>query len=185
MRRYPAHTHAPEGAPEVAEAAGDTVLVDSIQEVGRAVVSLTARCIEQMDLDLNLAEHRALSILIGSGPQQVGDFARELGITLPMASKFCDKLVSAHLASWCRRTGERREHRLRVSGRGRRLIGELMRMRRAAIRRILQDADVAAQPDLVTALHAFAVAAGEPGEVEWWRHWRAKGRETRRNNVAH
>lgn len=181
MARTPAHA-------AVESAAGtDPRLVDSALEASRAIVAVTARCLAQMDESLTVPQHRVLVFLGAGGQHRVGDVAQDLGVTLQQAAEMCDVLANKGLIRRRRQvdTDGGWDLHVRLSGRGRRLIGETMRMRREAICRLLDSVEIDPRADLAGTLHALALAAGEPGEPEWWRGWRTEGRETRRNNVAH
>lgn len=156
----------------------DAALVDAVQAMSRAVVAVTVRCLALMDEEVTLAQYRALVALVSRGPQRVGDLAGELNVAPSTASRLCERLVNKGLVRRTRRVDDRRAVWLTLSESGAGFVGEAMRLRRAAIRRLLDDIEVSAPREVTAALNAFATAAGEPDEAEWWERWRAVGAET-------
>lgn len=153
--------------------AGEAGWVDAFQAVARAMVALTSRSLARMDGDLTLAQYRALVVLVSRGPQRTSDLADELGIASSTATRLVDRL--AHKGFVDRRQGQtdRRSVWLTLTETGKQLVGEAMNRRRAELIPLLRALPhiTAHGPNLVEALEAFAAAAGEPAEAQWWNQW--------------
>lgn len=154
-----------------AASGADAALVDSVQAMSRAILAVTARCLAQMDEEVTLAQYRALVMLVSRGPQRIGDLAVELGVAASTASRLCDRLANK---GWIRRTqraGDRRANWVELSRQGTDFVGAAIRLRRVAIRRLLDMSQIEGTAEIAAALNAFTAAAGEPAEARWWENW--------------
>jgi DNA-binding MarR family transcriptional regulator len=162
-------------SPAARAAATEIALVDAIQAMSRAVVAVTTRSLAGMAEEATLAQYRALVVLVSHGPQRVSDLAAELNVAPSTASRLCERLVGKGLAMRSRRDNDRRAVWISLTETGADVIGSAMRLRREAIRRLLLDLPTNPPSEVADVLNAFAAAAGEPSETDWWRRWRSIG----------
>ena len=83
----------------------------------------------------------------------------------------CDRLVDKGLISRSLTEEDRRKIRLEVTQAGRDVVATVSRRRRSEIRRIVAQMDLEDRESLVEAMEAFAVAAGEVPESQWYLGW--------------
>jgi DNA-binding MarR family transcriptional regulator len=151
--------------------AGDDGLVDALLSASRAMVGLAARSLAGLDAEVTLPQYRALVVLASRGPQRMVDIATELQVNPSTGSRMCDRLVRKGLARRYRTPSDRRAVRLTLTPAGRRLVDEVTTRRRTDLARIVADMPDQHRAPVIAALHAFATAAGEVPEQEWWLGW--------------
>jgi DNA-binding MarR family transcriptional regulator len=142
-------------------------LVDAVMTASRALLAVVARSLASVDEDVTLPQYRALIVLGQRGPQRPADLASTLAVTPSTATRMCDRLVAKELIDRDRVVEDRREVRVTLSDRGRALVDEVTRRRRAEIADLLGTLPQADRDAVVDALRAFARAAGEVPEPEW------------------
>ncbi|MFD0487493.1 MarR family winged helix-turn-helix transcriptional regulator [Saccharopolyspora erythraea] len=159
--------------PSASDATGDPV-ANAFQAVGRAMIAVTTRSLAGLDSDVTLPQYRALVSLVSLGPQRTSDLAQELGVAISTATRLADRLVSKGLVTRSRHKGDLRVTWLALTSAGKALLGEAMRLRRAEISKLASAASAATghEEELAAALNAFAEAAREPVDAEWWSRWR-------------
>ena len=148
------------------------VVVDAVLGASRALVAVAARSLATVADDVTLAQYRVLIELAARGPQRLADLANALTVERSTATRMCDRLVRKGLMERERGTEDRRVVRVSLTDAGAELVAEVSRRRRAEIRRIVRRIPVASRPQVVSALEAFASAAGEVPEQEWSLGWR-------------
>lgn len=153
-----------------APAAG--AVTDGLLAVSRVLVALAARSLAQLDSDVTLVQYRALVVLASRGPQRTVDLAAELRVAPSTVTRMCDRLVRKDLVRRYRRLEDRRATWVGLTEEGRDLVGAVMRQRRRAIGQLVRAIPVADPEALAAALEAFAGAAGEVPEPQWWQRWR-------------
>jgi DNA-binding MarR family transcriptional regulator len=146
-------------------------LVDALLSASRALVGLAARSLADLDADVTLPQYRTLVVIATRGPQRVVDIAAELGVNPSTGTRMCDRLIRKGLARRTRSTTDRRAVRLSLTPAGRGLVEDVTRRRRDELTRIVTSMPDGWHEPLATALRAFATAAGEPPEQEWWLGW--------------
>jgi DNA-binding MarR family transcriptional regulator len=112
------------------------------------------------ELELSMAQVRALFVLADGGPMPIGQVAVQLGIGVPAASSVVDRLVDQGLAL---RRGDPRDRRRTLAGpseRGAALAQHLRQGSRDALRGCLERMDRRHLATLVAGLEALAEAAG-------------------------
>ena len=88
------------------------------------------------------------------------------------ATRQCDRLVAARLIRRAESHPDRRAITLHLTPAGKRVVEEVTARRRTAISDILANMTDRQRTGLVSALHAFAEAAGEiPPEQAWSLGW--------------
>lgn len=147
--------------------AADDGLVDALLAMSRVLVGIAARSLAALDEDVTLPQYRTLVLLVSHGPQRVVDLAQELGVTSSTATRMCDRLIRKGLAGRHERSRDRRASWVGLTPAGRDLVGEVMRLRRAAIAELVDDALPPGGRDVASALHALVEAAGEVSAADW------------------
>lgn len=142
--------------------------VEALMAASRAFVGLAARSLADLDADVTLPQFRALVVLATRGPQRAADISAELQVAPSTGTRMCDRLIRKGLIRRTRSTADRRVVRLRVTPAGQRLVAEVIRRRREELARIVAATADYWQPAVTEALAAFAAAAGEVPEQEWW-----------------
>jgi DNA-binding MarR family transcriptional regulator len=141
------------------------------------LVSLTARSLAELDVNVTLPQYRALVILAGSGPRRIVDLAADLNVQPSTATRMCDRLARKGLVEREAQAGDRRVVCVVLRDAGRELVGTMMERRRAYLADLvasveLRDPSVVAA--LIDAMQALASAAGEMPEADWQAHWDAE-----------
>lgn len=146
-------------------------LVDAVLSASRALVAVAARSLAGVAEGVTLPQYRVLVELAARGPQRVLDLAVVLGVDASTASRMCERLVRKGLIYRRRLSTDRRSVRVSLTAAGRLLIEEVTRRRRAEIAGILSRLPKANRRPVLTALTAFADAAGEVPEQDWSLGW--------------
>lgn len=146
-------------------------LTDAVLTASRVLVAVAARSLADHEVEVSLQQYRALIVLASRGAQRPVDLAEALGVDPSTATRLCDRLVAKHLISRRRQADDRREVRLDLSDRGRRIVESVTEVRRSEIRRILDAVPSSERDVLVRAFRAFGRAAGEVPEEMWPRSW--------------
>jgi DNA-binding MarR family transcriptional regulator len=95
--------------------------------------------------------------------------AERLGVNSSNALRMVERLSAAGMIEKAANPKSRREVRLGLTARGRRVVREVTEARRVDIGRIVATMPTERRADLVLALRAFTDAAGEPpAEVPGW-----------------
>ena len=137
----------------------------------RAFVGLTARSLAGVDGDVTLPQFRALVVLAVRGAQRSVDIAEELRVNPSTGTRMCDRLVRKGLIKRVRSTSDRRVVRLRLTVQGHSIVEQVVSRRRAELEQLVAATADLWQPSVLEALNAFAAAAGEVPEQDWWLGW--------------
>jgi DNA-binding MarR family transcriptional regulator len=151
--------------------------VQALMLASRAFVGLAARSLAAVDGDVTLPQFRTLVVLAVRGPQRSIDIAEELRVNPSTGTRMCDRLIRKGLVRRVRSTTDRRVVRLRLTQTGHDLVEEVIRRRREELVRLVAATADLWQPVVTDALTAFAEAAGEIGEQDWWLGWSAHDAE--------
>jgi DNA-binding MarR family transcriptional regulator len=149
--------------------------VVALMAASRAFVGITARSLASLDADVSLPQFRALVVLAVRGPQRPADISTELNVAPSTGTRTCDRLVRKGLVRRTRTPTDRRIVRLRLTPAGRRLVDEVTGRRRDELAAIVAATAEHWPPAVTAALHAFAEAAGEVPEPDWWLGWPETG----------
>jgi DNA-binding MarR family transcriptional regulator len=157
----------------LAPAAGATAdeLVDTVLAASRALVAVAARSLAAAGDEVTLPQYRALVVLAARGPQGTAELAAALAVNPSTATRMCDRLVRKGLVRRHRQAGDRRSVRIALTAKGRDLVAEVTRRRRAELARLLGALPPAQHEPVIAAFRAFAAAAGElpqPGAALGW-----------------
>ncbi len=152
--------------------------MQALMLASRAFVGLAARSLADIDGDVTLPQFRALVVLAVRGPQRTVDIAEELRVNPSTGTRMCDRLVRKGLVRRIRSSSDRRVVRLRLTPAGHDIVEQVISRRRAELERLVAATAELWQPAVTHALTAFARAAGEPAEHDWWLGWAAHGGDT-------
>jgi DNA-binding MarR family transcriptional regulator len=158
--------------------------VQALMRASRAFVGLAARSLADIDGDVTLPQFRALVVLAVRGSQRSVDIAEELGVSPSTGTRMCDRLVRKRLVRRVRSTSDRRVVRLQLTRTGHRLVDDVMSRRREELIRLVAATADLWQPVVTDALTAFAEAAGEPDEQDWWLGWAAHATDVDGDKIA-
>ncbi|MCE0763720.1 MarR family transcriptional regulator [Pseudonocardia kujensis] len=142
-------------------------VVDAVMSASRALVAVAARSLAAVEEDVTLPQYRALIVLAQHGARRPADLAGALDVSPSSATRMCDRLVAKGLIERDRTGEDRREVRVALSERGRALVEEVTRRRRAELATLLGGLPAESRTAVVEALRTFAAAAGEVPEPEW------------------
>jgi DNA-binding MarR family transcriptional regulator len=137
-------------------------LVTAVLTASRVLVAVSARSLADVEDTVTLTQFRALVVLDGDEETNLGRLAQVLGVNASSAMRTVDRLLVAGLVTRVENPGNRREVLLDVSEDGARLVRQVTRRRRTEIARVVRALPADQRSGLVTALQAFAHAAGEP-----------------------
>src|SRR5690348_5752465 len=149
----------------------NTTAVQALMAASRAFVGLTARSLAGVDGDVTLPQFRALVVLAVRGAQRSVDIAEELRVNPSTGTRMCDRLVRKGLIKRVRSTSDRRVVRLRLTAKGHDIVEQVVSRRRAELEQLVVATADLWQPAVLEALNAFAAAAGEVPEQDWWLGW--------------
>ena len=150
-------------------------VVDALLSASRALVGLAARSLAELDADVTLPQYRTLVVLAARGPQRAAEVAVELGVNPSTGTRMCDRLVRKGLVRRVRSSSDRRVVRLRLTPAGHDIVEQVITRRRTELERLVAATAQLWHPAVTHALTAFAEAAGEPAEQDWWLGWFAHG----------
>ena len=157
--------------PVSADAGNLNDVVDAVLGASRALVAIAARSLGTAGEEVTLPQYRALVVLASRGPQRLIDLAGFLDVTASTATRMCDRLVRKGLIGRERVESDRRTVLVTVSAAGRDLVGDVTRRRRREVQSIVRRLPAQERALLVSALRAFADAAGEVPERDWSLGW--------------
>lgn len=142
---------------------GDTdALVTALLTASRALVGVSARSLAEVEETVTLTQFRTLVVLAGHGKMTLVQLSRLLEVNSSTAQRQVDRLLGLGFVSRRENPRDRREVRVDLTADGSRIVASVTRRRRAAIAAIVAGMPERQRQTLVTALEAFALAAGEP-----------------------
>lgn len=142
--------------------------VEAVMLAAQLLVSVTAQSVAAVEPEISLPQLRVLVILASRGPQSPGAVARLLDVHPSSATRACDRLVQSRLLSRNENPADRRQLRLELTSRGRRLIQSVMNHRRQQIEDLLRRIPADERATLAPALRTLAAAGGETLERAAW-----------------
>ena len=146
-------------------------LTDALLTASRALVAVAARSLAAVDDDVTLPQYRALVVLAARGPQLVGQLADALAVHPSTATRLCDRLVVKKLVERAVSPENRRETSISLSRSGQEIVDDVTALRRTEINHIATRIPPELREATVTALSAFADAAGEIPQQSWSLGW--------------
>lgn len=138
------------------------VITDALLTASRLLVAISARSIARVDETITIPQFRTLVILSNRGPVNLATLAGLLGVQPSAAGRMVDRLVSSGLIDRQPHPSSRRELLAALTARGRQVVRQVTRQRRAEIARIVEKMPPSERHGLVRALTAFTTAGGEP-----------------------
>ncbi|MEV4642132.1 MarR family transcriptional regulator [Actinoplanes sp. NPDC049548] len=151
--------------------------VQALMRASRAFVGMTARSLAAVEGDVTLPQFRALVVLAVRGTQRSIDIAEELGVNPSTGTRMLDRLIRKGLVRRMRSPSDRRVVRVRLTPAGHDVVERVLVRRRAELERLVAATEELWQPAVIDALSAFADAAGEASEPDWWLGWAAHREE--------
>jgi DNA-binding MarR family transcriptional regulator len=149
----------------------DEEVTDALIFASRALVAVAARSLAALDDGVTLPQYRALVVLASRGPQTVGQLAEALAIHPSTATRLCDRLVTRALVDRMQDADNRRETRITLLPVGTSIVSRVTEIRRNEIARIVGKIPARLRLPTISALNAFAEAAGEIPEQSWSLGW--------------
>lgn len=132
-------------------------LVDELVVVSRALMSVAARSLD--DVDLSLPQFRSLVVLAEQGPMATTELADAVGVHQSTATRGTDRLARMGLVTRQRDDVDRRRVLIKLTARGTRTVQKVRTRRREAMAEVVQRMKVEDVATVVEALQAFATAA--------------------------
>ncbi len=149
--------------------AGADDLATALLTASRVLVAVSARSLAGIEERLTLTQFRVLVVLEGHRGRPLRALADQLGVSASTALRTVDRLVELGLVARRGNPEDRREVVLDLTEEGNRIVQEVTGQRRQEIARIVHGMPDTHQAWLVSALHSFAEAAGEPvADGERW-----------------
>ncbi|MBW6439100.1 MarR family transcriptional regulator [Actinoplanes hulinensis] len=139
----------------------------------RVFVGITARSLAAVEGDITLPQFRALAVLAVRGSRRGSDIAEELQVNPSTATRMLDRLARKGLIRRSRSTTDRRVVKVRLTPAGHDIVEQVVTRRHAEVERLVAVTEDLWQPAVTAALTAFAHAAGEMSEQDWWLGWGA------------
>lgn len=145
--------------------------LQALLRASRTFVGITARSLAALDADVTMPQFRALIVMAVRGPRRSIDIAEELGVNPSTSTRMLDRLIRKGLVRRARSTTDRRVVRVRLTREGHAVVDDVITRRRAELERLMAATSELWQPAVIDALVAFADAAGEMPEEDWWLGW--------------
>ncbi|WP_233412978.1 MarR family winged helix-turn-helix transcriptional regulator [Nucisporomicrobium flavum] len=147
--------------------------VQALMLASRAFVGMTARSLAAVEGEVTLPQFRALVVLAVRGPQRSIDIAEELRVNPSTGTRMLDRLIRKGLVRRTRSMSDRRVVRVRLTPAGHDIVEQVLLRRREELEQLVARTAELWQPTVIEALTAFADAAGEVPESDWWLGWQA------------
>ncbi|WP_237159392.1 MarR family transcriptional regulator [Mycolicibacterium rhodesiae] len=138
--------------------------VDAVLRASRALVGIAAASIAEISEVVTVPQLRVLVMIDTHGPLNLASVADGLDISASNASRICDRLIKAGFLHRQDSAADRRNISLSLTTEGRQLVRKMNRHRRRSITRVLRAMSATERDSVITALDAFAAAAGEPAD---------------------
>jgi DNA-binding MarR family transcriptional regulator len=137
-------------------------LVTAVLTASRVLVGVSARSLAGLEDAVTVTQFRTLVVLDSHGAINLNRLAELLDVTSSTAMRMIDRLLAAELVTRSENPTNRREVQLGLTKAGSQLVQQVTAKRRREIARIVTAMPPDQRSDLITALRAFADAAGEP-----------------------
>ncbi|MGH3155169.1 MAG: MarR family winged helix-turn-helix transcriptional regulator [Streptosporangiaceae bacterium] len=144
--------------------------MNAVLWASRAMVAIAVRSLSAGTDDVTLPQYRVLVLLAG-GARKSANVAASLGVTASAGSRMCDRLVRKGLIRRWHDHNDRRIVWLALRSAGRQLVAEVTERRRTEITAVAARLPEAQKQAAAVALRAFAAAAGETPDQDWWLGW--------------
>jgi DNA-binding MarR family transcriptional regulator len=134
-------------------------VIAAVLRATQAFVGLALRSLDTAGTTITLAQYRMLATLDGEGEQNVRDLAARLGVERSTATRMCNRLVAAGLMDRGGDPSDKRAVVLSLTAKGRRVVADVARARRAHVASLLRGLPSARREQLVDLLDEFAALA--------------------------
>jgi DNA-binding MarR family transcriptional regulator len=134
----------------------------AVLTASRVLVAVAARSLAAVEDSVTLPQFRLMVVLAGHEPLTVTAIAEQLTVNPSTAMRMVDRLAAADMITRSVNPAVRREHLVRLTRAGRRVVDGVTARRRAEIEDIVARMPPGRRAGLVAALRAFTAAAGEP-----------------------
>lgn len=124
--------------------------------------------IDGVESRVSIKQLRTLVLLSTHGPMNLATLAGRLAIHPSNATRMCDRLVEAKLLKRQQSHQDRRHLVLTLTASGKRLVGKVMRQRRAALQTVLEAMPDDDRAQIAQVLQSFAAAGGEVDSGGAW-----------------
>ncbi|GAA3521424.1 MarR family winged helix-turn-helix transcriptional regulator [Actinocatenispora rupis] len=135
-------------------------LIAAVEHAGRAFSDIYTTTSQSAGAHVPAAQLRVLHAIEASEAPAISALATELRMGTPSVSRVCDRLEASGWAVRQPGQEDRRQIRIRLTPRGRRLLADLRRRRRKSVEDVLAAMPPAQQRALQRGLAAFAAASG-------------------------
>jgi DNA-binding MarR family transcriptional regulator len=134
----------------------------AVLTASRVLVAVAARSLAAVEDAVTQPQFRLMVVLAGREPRTLTAIAEELAVNPSTAMRMADRLTAAGMITRSVNPEVRREHLVRLTATGRRVVDDVTARRRAEIAGIVARMPPGRRAGLVAALRAFAAASGEP-----------------------
>ncbi|POX39350.1 transcriptional regulator [Streptomyces sp. Ru73] len=134
----------------------------AVLSASRVLVAVSARSLAAIEGTVTLPQFRLLVVLAEHRAAKLVTVAELLGVNPSTALRMIDRLIAAGFVVREVNPRSRRETILQLTDEGRRIVADVTERRHAEVAAIVARMPAAQRGELVTALSAFATAAGEP-----------------------
>jgi DNA-binding MarR family transcriptional regulator len=137
-------------------------VVTALLTASRVLVGVSARSLADVEDTVTITQFRTLVVLDTHDGIKLNRLAELLDVNASTAMRMIDRLLVAELVTRRDNPANRREVLLGLTPAGRRVVRRVTARRRAEIKRIVTSMPPSQRSRIITALRAFADAAGEP-----------------------
>jgi DNA-binding MarR family transcriptional regulator len=134
----------------------------AVLTASRLLVAVAARSLAAVEDAVTLPQFRLMVVLAGREPLSVTALAEQLAVNPSTAMRMIDRLGAAGMVRRGVNPDVRREHLVRLTAAGRRVVDDVTARRRAEIAAIVARMRAEQRRGLVAALRAFTAAGAEP-----------------------
>lgn len=137
--------------------------VDAVLGAANVLLRIAARSVLDVEEIVSTPQLRVLILIAGSGPQNLGEVAAELGVHPSNATRTCDRLVRSGLIRRSEDETDRRYIQLALTPMGADLVQHVLARRRSELSVILARMDAPDRDAVIGAFQVFADIAGVQG----------------------
>jgi DNA-binding MarR family transcriptional regulator len=151
---------------------------DALMATSRLMTAVVARTLADVDDSISVPQFRVLVMLSYEPSLSLGMVAEGLGVNPSNASRACDKLVAARLVHRADDDRDRRQLRISLTSKGRRLLDSVMESRRRLLDDLVAEMAPIDQRRLTRGLTALLAVLGDeepttrlgtrPGDIIHW-----------------
>jgi DNA-binding MarR family transcriptional regulator len=143
---------------------GDDVdaVTGALLTASRLLVAVAARSLAEVEDTVTLPQFRVMVILATRGPMNLTALADQLAVNPSTAMRMIDRLSAAGMITRAVNPQLRREHIIRLTDPGRRVVDDVTARRRDELAAIVARMSPSQRTGMVAALRAFNHAGAEP-----------------------